>query len=461
MKNLLIASLTLMVIALNSSVSEPSVAYGVRAFGLDVAENANTRYFYISYPFDMGYLSVGDIDPEGQAISIISEYNNSYSKWVSTSFLPDIGWVTNFNIKKGGAYSVYAHSDNAKSLGFAGKYELLPPYNLTSLSGQFYYKGLNFIMMPQEKYSLNTAVKLGNDMIKCDMISKRHYLTNEQLSAYYDTLSFVWDSDFPMNVTDPFFVNVRSSQIWPGGSTKNIKGTGGDGKSGHFAVNDPMPVYYSVQDNKGKSYSFGSVDAKNSTVKFKAWITGRENEVLTHEDYGCGFEQIGDVFSAVYINLGNFDSPWAVGDEVNFLVTDEGNDKSFVAEGKGSYKLAVGNGPVFRGFEPLLAGSGSPIIIDSPAGNEEIVPYTTELFQNYPNPFNPVTTIKYSLEKDCTASLKVYNQVGQVVSILADGKMERGFHKAEFRSDKLSGGIYFYKLDAAGKVIVKKMVMVK
>jgi hypothetical protein len=405
MKNLQIILLALLVFSLYSSVSVPSESFGTRSFGLDLPDNSETRYFYISYPYDMGYQYVSEIDRGGVKINIISEYSNSYFKWRSASYESGIGWVTDFPIKKGGAYSVHVHAQNAGSVSFSGKYEELPSYNLVSLHGQFYYKGLNFIMMPQTKDNLNTAVKLGSDLYDCDMVSKKHYLTNAPLVAYYDTLNYTWNNDFTIAITDPLFVNVRSSQTWPRTAKDNIKGRTKE-NSGTLSINTPMPVYYSVQDNKGKSYSFGSVDTKNSPIKFKAWITGRENEILTHEDYGCGFEQIGEEFSAVYINLGNFETQWQAGEEVNFHVTDEGVNKAYIAEGCGKYSISDEKGSVFRGFEPLVSDTGDPIVIGNPAGGEESLPYTTSLYQNYPNPFNPVTTIKFSLENDCIAKLK-------------------------------------------------------
>lgn len=452
--------LILLALSLYSSTSDPSECYGSRSFSLEVKEDSWTRYFYISYPFDMGFAEVGDIDPYGQRISIISEYSNSYSKWVSASYVTDIGWVTNFNIKKGGAYNVYVHSDNSKALGFAGKYELLPPHNLISLSGQFYYKGLSFIMMPQEKYQLNSAVTVGNDLINCDMVSKRHYLTNDPLYANYDTLACVWDSDFPMNITDPFFVNVRSSQIWPVANNKYIIA---EGKSGNNFINDPMPVYYNIVNSEKNAYDFRGNNPKSGQIKFKAWITGRENEILTDEDFGCGYEQIGEIFSAIYINLGNFETRWMFGDEVNFEVIDEGDgEKSVSTKGTGKYRIETTHNAIMRGFEPMIKDSGLPIVLGTPSGDDEsAIPYHTALYQNYPNPFNPVTSIMFSLRTDCKVKLNVFNYKGQVVKEIVNDNLVRGYHKVDFDASNMSSGLYFYTLEADNMKLIKKMVLVR
>ena len=86
--------------------------------------------------------------------------------------------------------------------------------------------------------------------------------------------------------------------------------------------------------------------------------------------------------------------------------------------------------------------------------------------QNYPNPFSAVTTIRYAIPVESKVSLRVYNQLGQRVAQLTEGKMSAGNHQVRFDATKLAGGIYLYRLvavDADGKpvVLTKKMVVAK
>ena len=89
------------------------------------------------------------------------------------------------------------------------------------------------------------------------------------------------------------------------------------------------------------------------------------------------------------------------------------------------------------------------------------VPEIFELSQNYPNPFNPTTTIKYSLPVESFVSLKIYNILGQIVSVLVNEQISAGKHAVKFNAEKLSSGTYFYRLDAGGFTSIKKLMVLK
>ena len=83
------------------------------------------------------------------------------------------------------------------------------------------------------------------------------------------------------------------------------------------------------------------------------------------------------------------------------------------------------------------------------------------LFQNYPNPFNPVTTITYTLPKTSNMKICVYDLLGNEVATLVDGTRSEGTHTTLFDGANLSSGIYIYKLQTEGRVISKKMALLK
>ncbi len=90
-----------------------------------------------------------------------------------------------------------------------------------------------------------------------------------------------------------------------------------------------------------------------------------------------------------------------------------------------------------------------------------IVPDKFTLSQNYPNPFNPKTVIRYSLIENRFASLKVFNIIGNEVTVLVNQKQNAGNYEVEFDGNVLPSGVYFYKFEAGDFVETKRMILLK
>jgi hypothetical protein len=95
-----------------------------------------------------------------------------------------------------------------------------------------------------------------------------------------------------------------------------------------------------------------------------------------------------------------------------------------------------------------------------------IQPTVYSLEQNYPNPFNPETIISYSLPEAGHVSLRIYRINGQLVKTLQDADQSPGMYeriwdgKNEF-GNKVSSGVYFYRLQSNSFTQVKKMILLK
>ena len=83
------------------------------------------------------------------------------------------------------------------------------------------------------------------------------------------------------------------------------------------------------------------------------------------------------------------------------------------------------------------------------------------LHQNYPNPFNPSTTIKFDLSESVNVKLVVYDMLGKVVDVLADGFLESGSYSVTYTNKNLASGIYFYEFKAGDFRDIKKMSLIK
>lgn len=128
----------------------------------------------------------------------------------------------------------------------------------------------------------------------------------------------------------------------------------------------------------------------------------------------------------------------------------------------GVWSLAIdGDDFVYAG----TSGSGvyrtlTSVVTDISVPEQSIT--TFSLLQNYPNPFNPQTTIRFSLEVQGSVELDVIDPLGRVVATLVNEPMMAGEHRVEFRSDnRMSSGLYFYRLTVDGRSAVRRMLLVR
>jgi hypothetical protein len=112
----------------------------------------------------------------------------------------------------------------------------------------------------------------------------------------------------------------------------------------------------------------------------------------------------------------------------------------------------------------VVKADGSEVLSRS----ARVTPKVRELAlrQNFPNPFNPVTTISFSLPKAAPARLVIYDAAGARVRVLVDGIVTGGTREYLWDGKNTAGtpvgsGVYFYRLEAGGKTITRKMVLLK
>ena len=108
---------------------------------------------------------------------------------------------------------------------------------------------------------------------------------------------------------------------------------------------------------------------------------------------------------------------------------------------------------------PSTAGGGH-------AGGDDHEPvFRWALAQNVPNPATKATEISYEIGRSSHVSLKVYNAMGQLVRVLADGPKGAGRHRATWdccsaSGDRVASGVYFYRIEAAQFMACRKMLIV-
>lgn len=99
----------------------------------------------------------------------------------------------------------------------------------------------------------------------------------------------------------------------------------------------------------------------------------------------------------------------------------------------------------------------------SAGGGIGLAPLTFSLAQNAPNPFSRGTSIRFSLPEDAPVTLQVFNIAGRRVRTLIDARTAAGAHDVRWdgrddQGQRVSSGIYFYRLAAPQREITRKAV---
>jgi choice-of-anchor B domain-containing protein len=94
------------------------------------------------------------------------------------------------------------------------------------------------------------------------------------------------------------------------------------------------------------------------------------------------------------------------------------------------------------------------------------LPERFSLGQNYPNPFNPTTTLRYALKENGDVTLKIYNELGQLVKTLVNEKQTAGYKEVQWNGTnefdvKVASGVYIYRIEANDFRQLRKMIFLK
>jgi alpha-glucosidase (family GH31 glycosyl hydrolase) len=83
------------------------------------------------------------------------------------------------------------------------------------------------------------------------------------------------------------------------------------------------------------------------------------------------------------------------------------------------------------------------------------------LYPNYPNPFNTYTVIRFSLNRTSQVILSLFDIQGRQVDLLLCGQMRAGEHEIRLEAEHLPSGLYFYRLEAQGEIVTRKLLLIR
>lgn len=225
-----------------------------------------------------------------------------------------------------------------------------------------------------------------------------------------------------------------------------------------------------VSGNWGMS-SAGKINAqKENAFQLKiASITSKETVYQLRSTYsnvyGCQFdikipEQTSDV--RVINNTGwNFET-----NQIDGTIRVAGAGASSISDDIIAEIVVGQSSDINISIENMVVNESEVLgsILSSNQGG--VLPSDFSLSDAYPNPFNPETNISFSLATKSKVDLIVYNLVGQKIKTIVSGDFEAGAHYVRWdgtneSNEKVSSGIYFYRLETSSFTQTKKMVLLK
>jgi hypothetical protein len=155
------------------------------------------------------------------------------------------------------------------------------------------------------------------------------------------------------------------------------------------------------------------------------------------------------------------------GNEIDRVIVGEGGNNGgggLVVDRNGdiyfSIALVWGTGPSAWG-KVVDRSLSKEMPNNNAESSEAAIVNEYKLFQNNPNPFNPTTTISYSVAKSSHVKLSVYNTLGQVVAVLANGFQSQGTYSVTWDAGNQPSGLYLCRFEADGFTATKKMFLQK
>jgi hypothetical protein len=133
---------------------------------------------------------------------------------------------------------------------------------------------------------------------------------------------------------------------------------------------------------------------------------------------------------------------------------------------KGDWTLSVidhGSGSL-KATSRVLEGWSLNLLTEATGGTglspeEQLANFGLE--QLRPNPFRDQAIISFRIPRSGPVKLSVYNQLGQLVGLLADEDLPEGVHERIWQPGSLAAGTYFFHLESGGMISVRKALLTK
>jgi len=334
--------------------------------------------------------------------------------------------INNFVIRPGFPYMINVTSDGVWSV--AGSY-VAYQFDLITTTGT----DINHISVPLSQSGVSSAEGLASAISNCTNVY--HWLASGQGNVGHPKGTPI--NNFAVQVGYPYYVNVTEGGTWPAGLLKGGRPAQATVAEGVTRGNIPHMAYGAIEPSLGKQ--------ETSKLQLRAWIVGREVEVLTEGS-------VGSYVDGAYwgVSVSNFTTAWQEGERLQVELVD-------------------GEGEMRGETEIVLTTAGSDvgkIAMKGEVAATVKLPAEVVLLSNYPNPFNPQTEIGYGLPAAMRVRVRIYDISGREVKELVSEEQGAGFHRVRWDGTgndgtRVSSGVYLCRLQADGVSRINKIVLTK
>lgn len=216
-------------------------------------------------------------------------------------------------------------------------------------------------------------------------------------------------------------------------------------------------------DNKGDVYVTGSSKVKGPYGTFNHYATMKYSKktgslvwLMTY----TGNNYV-DEASALAID-DNSGSVVTTGSSMNIFMNFDYATVKYTKAGSQQWVARYSPNSNGEGSSDNIEGIGNSSDLKSSKQSTNITkPTEFRLYQNYPNPFNPSTTIGFDIPEQREVRVVIYDALGKLIYVLADGVFSPGRHEITWNGSDFPSGIYYCKITSEDFVDIKKMILVK
>jgi len=296
-----------------------------------------------------------------------------------------------------------------------------------------------------------------------------------------------------------YFINQNTGWISGGGERKILKTTDGcktfdsivtftSGFIEDIYFRDSLTGLYcdnngAVRKTTNGGYNWFSINIPIGTISYNfknfsfinnqtGWLTELSRKIFKTTDFGFNWDSVGRVHNGSYlihcVFFSSSDIGWSGGEgygsmykstngginwQEEYIPNPSGGTHSifFINDSVG---WKVGNlGRIYH-----TENGGQLLLIKN--SYQQIIDYL-ELKQNYPNPFNIQTTIEFDIRETDFYTLKIFDILGRETEVLFNERLNPGNFRINYNANRLSSGVYFYRLSSQKYFLTKKLYLIK